>query len=155
MTDDTTRFLQKIRESTANKKYADGHTEHTEDCMSPWAEERRGILTRQTLAMNHELHMADLNASNTVADIASDWSFDQARRILGDNPEPGETFPEVDNLGEAFYLGYVHGIQLIVEMVLAGEVNPSEVVFTARRRAVLERFQKTIEARTAKHVTEG
>lgn len=58
--DDSTRFLQKIRESTANKKHEDGHAEHTDDCMSPWAEERRGILTPQTVAVNHQLHMADV-----------------------------------------------------------------------------------------------
>lgn len=40
-------------------KYLPGHTEHTDDCMSEWAEAGRSIMTEQTIAANHVLHMAD------------------------------------------------------------------------------------------------
>jgi hypothetical protein len=40
-------------------KYADGHTEHTDDCMSDWSEARRHSMTPQTIACNHRLHLAD------------------------------------------------------------------------------------------------
>lgn len=57
--DDATRFTLKLRELT-EKKYLDGHAEHTEDCMSPWAEARRVIMTPETVAANHRLHMWDV-----------------------------------------------------------------------------------------------
>lgn len=60
--DDVTRFVHKIQESRSNKKYADGHTEHTDDCMSPWGEESRGIMTPETVVANHRLHMGDVAA---------------------------------------------------------------------------------------------
>jgi hypothetical protein len=41
-------------------KYTDGHAVHTEDCMSSWAEHRRDIMTPDTVAANHRLHMADV-----------------------------------------------------------------------------------------------
>lgn len=49
----------KIRESTANPKYAPGHRKHTDDCMSEWAERSRGAMTPETIACNHRLHLAD------------------------------------------------------------------------------------------------
>jgi hypothetical protein len=44
-------------------KYKDGHTLHTDDCMSEWGEARRYTLplTPETIAANHALHMHDVN----------------------------------------------------------------------------------------------
>ena len=47
-------------------KYADGHTEHTEDCMSPWGERRRDLpFTPETIAANHKLHMFDFDEEDS------------------------------------------------------------------------------------------
>jgi hypothetical protein len=48
-------------------RYAPGHTEHTDDCMSEWAENahaamvagRSGGMDPQTIEMNHRSHMHD------------------------------------------------------------------------------------------------
>lgn len=56
---DADRIRAKLRESTNGPKYAPGHTEHTDDCMSPWGENARGVMTPETIAANHVLHMAD------------------------------------------------------------------------------------------------
>lgn len=61
--DDVTRFTRAIREQV--KRYADGHTEHTDDCMSEWAEGRRDIMTPETVAANHRLHMG-MDVERTV-----------------------------------------------------------------------------------------
>lgn len=33
------------------------HEEHTDDCMDEWGEQRRDIMTPQTVEANHRLHM--------------------------------------------------------------------------------------------------
>ena len=33
---------------------------HTTDCMSEWAESRRHLMTQDTIAANHRLHMQDV-----------------------------------------------------------------------------------------------
>lgn len=68
--DDLTRFTKSIGEDA--KKYADGHTEHTDDCMSPWSEARRKIMTPETIAANHQLHMSDVEVAS-IPDSAFVW----------------------------------------------------------------------------------
>lgn len=68
MATDLERFAQKIKDRAENKKYADGHTEHTDDCMCPWSETRRDIMTPQTVAANHGLHMADVELDSRRAE---------------------------------------------------------------------------------------
>lgn len=43
-------------------KYRAGHQKHTSDCMSEWGERGRHFMTPQTVAVNHRLHMADVQA---------------------------------------------------------------------------------------------
>lgn len=62
--DDVTRFTQALR--TGVKKYTDGHTEHTDDCMSPWGENARPIMTTETVAANHRLHMGDVAVNEHI-----------------------------------------------------------------------------------------
>lgn len=60
--DDVTRFTNKAAESRANPKYSPNHTNHSADCMSEWGENARGVMTEETIAANHRLHMGDVYA---------------------------------------------------------------------------------------------
>lgn len=58
--DDVSRFANKAAESRANPKYSPNHTVHSPDCMSEWGENARGVMTPETVAANHRLHMGDV-----------------------------------------------------------------------------------------------
>jgi hypothetical protein len=57
---DVSRFAKKAAESRSNPRYLPGHTVHSDDCMSEWGENARGIMTPETVAANHRLHMGDV-----------------------------------------------------------------------------------------------
>jgi hypothetical protein len=57
------------------------HT-HTADCMSEWAEARRDLMTPQTIAANHRLHMSDDGVTCDL--LTTDGPCDRVFMHVGD-----------------------------------------------------------------------
>lgn len=61
-----------------------GHTEHTDDCMSEWGENARHVMTPETIACNHRLHLAD--HYEFVCSLATcGWASDDSTALCPDH----------------------------------------------------------------------
>lgn len=60
------------------------HTVHTADCMSEWGENARRVMTPQTIACNHRLHLADhFEFVCMLADCG--WASDDSSAVCPDH----------------------------------------------------------------------
>jgi hypothetical protein len=65
-------------------KYAPGHTEHTADCMGEWAEGRRALMSEQTIACNHRLHLSD-HFAFVCRPADCDWASNDETAVCPDH----------------------------------------------------------------------
>lgn len=98
-------------------KYQPEHTEHTDDCMSEWAESKRHYMSPETIAANHRLHVHDVGIHTDCppsCEIGAMWdeavsyddrlaAFDikrKANRCPSCNAAPGQNCTSLDEGGE-------------------------------------------------------